>query len=205
MDKDIKEVNSQFQEKQTEIYYKTHMLRDELAFASVNKLRIFEQNSEFHEEISKITRRNQRIAQEIENLKEFILAKTELEQRIIESVTIHEQSEVNLANQLIQIKSELLDAQTFYQEFAIKLSNLMIKCNAKLVLKRDMDGEYVAELQYKGKKEAFLIRDIESVYEHPTKKEKFVIKYKNKSRDIYTDEIEKIVPRTRELMQRCMR
>ena len=203
-EREIKDSNADFLQQQSEIYYSTHIMKEELASVSKNKLRVFEKNEELSEEISRITRKNQRINQDSENLKEFIKNKTVLEEKLMESVKAHEANEIDLANQLMQCRNELLDGQTFYQEFHVKFIHMLMKCNAKIIFKKDQSGEYVTEIHYKGKKESFLFREIDSVYEHPTKNNKLVIKYKNKTKEIFSEEIEKIVTRAREIMQRCM-
>ena len=203
-EREINDSNSDFQQQQSEFYYNTHILKEEFSAVSISKQRVFGRNTELGEEISRITRKNQRISQDSENLKEFIKNKAVLEEKLVESVKSHEANEIDLANQLIQCRNELLDAQIFYQEFHVKIIHLLMKCTAKMAFKRDQSGEYVVELHYKGKKEKFLFREIDSVYEHPTKKTRLVIKYKNKTKEIFSEEIEKIVTRAREIMQRCM-
>ena len=132
-------------------------------------------------------------------------SKTELEQQILESVKKHEQLECDLANQLLQCKSELFDAQTFYQQFSIKVVQMMIKSNGKLVLKKNPNGEYVLELQFKGKKEVILLHEIEDICDNPKKENRIILTYQDKTKDIYTEDKERIITRIRELMQRCIR
>ena len=180
-------------------------MREEVATIKKNILRISEKNNSLEEEINRVTRKNLRMTQDSENLKEFIQNKNEQKNRLKESVKTHEQLELNLANQLLQCKSDLLDAQTFYQEFEVKVFHLLMKFKGKLIFKKNPDGEYVAELHYKGKKEVFFVSQIENICEHQTKENKIVLKYKDKTKEIFSLEGEKIVTRTRELMQRCMR
>lgn len=167
-----------------------------------NKIKFSEKNSELEADISKSLRKSQRTAEDIKSLKDFILKKTQLEDQLTKSVKMHEQLEYNLATELVQCKSELLDAQTFYQQFDIKVIQLMLKSTGKMILKRNNDGDYMAELQYKGKKESFLIRELDNVCEHPTKQNRLILKYKTKNKEIFSEQSERIVNRLRELMQK---
>lgn len=210
--KKIKEKNSEVQEinedcslRQEKLLGKTKKLRDEIAEIVCQKVRIIEKNSEISEELDKLTRKNLRLQQDLDNLTEFIKSKGEIEERLLESVEVHEKNEKNLAKMLIEAKSELLDANTFYQEFQVKVISMMIPFSGKLIFKKDQDDEYVMELIHKGKIESLFVKDIDDLSEHPFKENRIILSFHNKSRDIISEEKHKIVPRLRELMQRCIK
>jgi hypothetical protein len=104
----------------------------------------------------------------------------------------------------MEAKSALLDAQFFYQEFQVKVIKLMIPISGKLVFKKSEDDEYVLELLYGTKVESILIKDIDDISDHSTKETRFFIKFQDQSKEIMTDQKKIILPRMRELMQRCI-
>lgn len=203
-DEELKEINHTYTRKNEEIIEQVGILTEEYLEAVKNKTRASEKNAEVEDDINRITRANKRMQQDVDNLKEFIKTKTELENRLIESVKSHEATELSLAKQLLKYKSDLLDANTFHQEFDVKIYSLMIKCKGVLVLKKNNEGEYVIELQYKGKCDTIFVKDVDDVYEHPLKDDRFVLCFKNKSKEILAEEKYRIVTRIRELMQRCL-
>ncbi|OMJ82772.1 hypothetical protein SteCoe_16419 [Stentor coeruleus] len=203
-DEESIEINNTFTKENKRIMKKIDILTEENLEISKNKTRASEKNSEIDEDTNRITRANKRMKQDVDNLKEFIKTKTELENRIIESIKSHEALELNLAKQLLKYKSDLLDANTFHQEFNVKIFSLMIKCQGVLVLKKDNKGEYVIELQYKGKCDTIFVKEVDDVYEHHTKDDRLVLCFRNKSKEILSEEKVRIVTRVRELMQRSL-
>lgn len=168
-------------------------------------MKIIEKNAEISEELEKIQRKNQRLQQDLNNLNQFIDSKKEVHERLLESVEVHEKNEKKLALMLIEAKSELLDANTFYQEFHVRVLSFLIPFAGKLVFKKNQEDEYVVELMHKGKIDYFSVKDIDDLSEHPCKENRIILSYCGKSREILTDEKHKIVPRLRELMQRCIK
>lgn len=176
--------------------------KDELESISFQKLRIAEKNKEFSENIEKILRRNERLAQDLDNLKQFISLKTELEKNFQESLKKHEKVERDLMTQIQEAMAEFFDSKSFLQVFPVKVSCLMMQCQGLLVLKKSENNEFLLEIVYKSKTESMLLRQIEEIYEHPVKENRVVIKYKSKTKDVVTEHKHAIISRVRELQKR---
>ncbi|OMJ96096.1 hypothetical protein SteCoe_269 [Stentor coeruleus] len=203
-DEELKDINNTYTSKNEEIMKKLDTIAEEYLETAKNITRASEKNTEIEDDLNRITRANKRMQQDVDNLKEFIKTKTELSNRLIESVKSHEAIELSLAKQLLKYKSDLLDANTFHQEFDVKVFSLMIKFKGVLILKKNNEGEYVIEIQYKGKCDTVFVKEVDDVYEHPLKDDRFVLCFKNKTKEIIAEEKLRIVTRIRELMQRCL-
>jgi len=204
-DRRIQEINEDCCGRQERLLGRSKKVRDEIEEIVFQKVRVIERNAEISEELERLSRKNLRLQQDFDHLIEFIESKGEIEERLVSSVEVHKKNERDLANLLIEAKSELLDANTFYQEFQVKVVSMMIPFSGKLVLKKNQDDEYVMELMHKGKVESFFVKDIDDLSEHPCKENRIILSFHNKSRDIMSEEKYKIVPRLRELMQRCIK
>ena len=79
----------------------------------------------------------------------------------------------------------------------------MMPCNGKLVFRKTSENEHVVEILYKGKVDSILFRQIEDLFEHPSKENRLVIKYKSKTRDVITEEKQRILQRMREILAKC--
>lgn len=177
--------------------------KDELENISFQKLRIAEKNEEFSENIEKLRRKNERLAQDLDNLKQFISMKTELENKLQESLKKHEKVESDLMAQIQEAKADFFDSKSFMQVFPVKVTCLMMQCQGFLVLKKSENNEFLLEIVYKGKTDTMLLRQIEDIYEHPVKENRVVIKYKSKTKDILTEQNHLIISRVRELQKWC--
>lgn len=166
-------------------------------------MRIIERNEETTEFLQKAQRKNERLAQDLEHLKEFVELKAELENRLKESLKKHEKLEVDLLRQIQEAKAELFDSKSFSQVFPIRLTCLMMQCQGLLKIRKSENNDFLLELAYKGKVERILLSQLEDICEHPTKENRMVIKYKSKTKDIITEQKHKIMLRLRELQLRC--
>ena len=153
--------------------------------------------------LQKNQRKNERLAQDLENLKKYIELKVELENRLKVSLKKHEELEIELLRQIQEAKADLFDSKSFFQVFAIRLNCLMMQWQGLLIIKKSENNGFMLEITYKGKVERVLLSQLENIYEHPTKDNRIVIKYKSKTKDIITEQKDKIIQRVRELQLRC--
>ena len=199
----IKETNEKSVRVQESNLLAVKRLKEDLQVLSQQKEMTSQRTSEIEEELEKVQRISQRIKKDFENLKNFILNKLEVEGKLLESVRVHEKNENELICSVQEAKNDLFNSRSFYQEFQIRVISLMMPCNGKLVFRKTSENEHVVEILYKGKVDSILFRQIEDLFEHPSKENRLVIKYKSKTRDVITEEKQRILQRMREILAKC--
>jgi hypothetical protein len=152
--------------------------------------------------LQKNQRKNERLTQDLENLKKYIRLKVELQNGLHESLNKHEKIEVELLRQIQEAKADLFDSKSFFQVFPIRLTCLMMQYEGYLVIRKSENNDFLLEITHKGKAERVLLSQLEDIYEHPTKEKRVVFKYKSKTKDIITEHHQKILARLRELQLR---
>jgi hypothetical protein len=176
--------------------------QDELQVVCQQKDIVCNRIEEINEELEKVNRRGLRLKQDLENLGGFITSKLEYLDKLVDRVKDHEKSDFLLLQSVQEAKNELFNSRSFYQEFNVKVISLMMPCAGKLIFRKSIENDHLVEVLYKGKAESIPTRMIEDVFEHPIKENRIVIKYNSKTKDIITEEKQRILIRLREILQR---
>ncbi|CAG9310797.1 unnamed protein product [Blepharisma stoltei] len=185
-------------EKMNEIMEEKKILRKSTINLSVK-------NGKMVEELEAINRKIQFGLEEIGNLKKFKESKIEHENLLKERIEKHEKIEKELAQELLFHRAKILDAQSYYQTFEVLKITPLLNSPAKIILKRENPNGFSIEFQSGAKSKAFNVSDIESLYKHQTKPNRFIVKIEGESaREFQSEESERIMTRIREIMQIVM-
>lgn len=121
-------------------------------------------------------------------LKKELESSKEYEKEIVEKLANHFQRENEMASELLKYRSTVAEARSSYQKFHVKRIWMLSTSNVTLILRKGEDGKHVLQT-VDGKKEKCLkISEVDAVFMHPTRLNRFVLRTSGEQDQEYESE-----------------
>ena len=168
-----------------------------------SNIKLSEINSQLTEEFEEVQKKLANTNAELTRLREFLGNKEEHRNLLIERIENHQKTETELAERLIYCRAQLLQIESYYKKWQVTKISPFINQSANIVITKSSSGQYLMEIQLKRKKESFSLEFIDSVFLHPTKPFRFVIKtFGERQKEFESEESDFIVDKIRDLLLR---
>ncbi|OMJ90093.1 hypothetical protein SteCoe_7578 [Stentor coeruleus] len=124
----------------------------------------------------------------------------EYEKEMVDKLATHIQIENDMATELLKYRSIVAEARSSYQKFSIKRIWMIMTTNVVLILRKGTDGKHVLQVTDGKKVMVYSIADVDAVFMHPTKSNRFFLKVNEEVQEYESEMAVKIMQLIRELV-----
>ena len=125
----------------------------------------------------------------------------EYEKEIVEKLARHIKLENDIAEDLLKYRGIVAESRSSYQKFEVKRIWLVMVTDATIVLQKDSDGKHILKISDGEKLDQYKIAEIDSIFMHPTKQDRFFLRANEEGDQEYESESAiKIMELIRELI-----
>lgn len=133
--------------------------------------------------------------------KKAVESTKEYEKEIVEKLAFHIRLENDMAAELLKYRGIVAEARSTYQKFFVKRIWLIVATQVTLVLQKGPDGKHVLQINDGKKTDSYKIAEVDSVFMHPNKGNRFFLRvYGEDDQEYETENAIKIMELIRELI-----
>lgn len=143
--------------------------------------------------ISELSEKHSSSKKQVESVREY-------EKEMVDKLATHIQIENDMASELLKYRSIVAEARSSYQKFSIKRIWMVMTTHVVLILQKGSDGKHVLQVTDGKKVTVYNIADVDAVFMHPTKSNRFFLKVNEEVQEYESEMAAKIMQLIRELI-----
>lgn len=133
--------------------------------------------------------------------KKSVKAVKEYEKEIVGKLALHIQLENEMASDLLKFRGIVAEARSTYQKFYVKRIWMIMTTHVTLILQKAEDGKHALQIDDGKKLFTYKIADVDAVFMHPTKSNRFFLRtFEEEDQEYESENAGKIMGLIRELI-----